>query len=261
MQQKEKYKLQSRLRGGIRNQYEYAITQSQIYDALPHMTTTPTTISNEIDKSKQSSFELISLIEKIGKYYSTKNILHKLDFDCWRYIITSNFLYPHEIYGTILLINKHFNQLFDKKWLINKLTNKTALEKYYRGLIQHCKCVCINDDDRYDQIYFATSMILIIERLSNVKDKLDLMNKKDQCLCCCNKWQDWSHYRCNGKLNENKNKIENESNFGGIIIDCRTKFPVLKFLHCCCDSSMDRESYVSIVLRFLENEYFLLCSD
>ena len=199
----------------------------------------------------QSEFELISLIKTIGQYYSTKNILHELNFDCWSYIITSNFLYPNEIFGTILLINKYFNKLFDKKWLIKKLANKNILQKYYRALIKHCKDVCNNDDCRYDQIYFAISMILTIENLSKVKDKLDSLNQKDQCLCCCKNWEDWSHYRCNCKLNtntsENTNENENEtknknkyqSNFAGIMIDCRTKFPVLKIVDCYCNHNIN----------------------
>ena len=257
IQQKEKYKSQSRLPCG--KHYKRTIIRSQMYDALPLITTT--TMLNDTDKSKQSDldFELRSLIDTIGKHFSTKNILYKLDFDCWRYIITSNFLYPHEIYATILLINKYFNQLFDKKWLINTLTNKNALTKYYQGLIKHCKCVCKNSTDKYNQIKFATSMCLIIENLSKVKDKLDLMNKKVQCLCCCNKWEDWSHYRCNGNCKFSETDVDNACNFAGVIIDCRSKFPVLKFLHCCCDCNMDPSSYLNVILRcnFAKNEYFL----
>ena len=168
------------------------------------------------------------MINKIGQYYSKNSFLQRLDFDIWRYIITQNFLYPHEIYGTILLINKHFNQLFNEKWLKNKLANEKTLTTYYQGLIKYCeeyKDILFEGKLRI-QTDFAQSMITIIQKLSEIESRLDLIDDNN-CLCNCTEWQNWNHFQCSMIDCNKKNP-----NFAGILIDLERDYPIAKILKC-----------------------------
>lgn len=78
------------------------------------------------DNDYNLSFVKSIVIDKIN-IHSNFQFLEKLDFDIWRYIISQNYSRPHEICDTMLLINKYFSQLFDKCWILNKLSNKKSL--------------------------------------------------------------------------------------------------------------------------------------
>ena len=124
--------------------------------------------------------QLTSVVSKIYKFYSQNNFLQRLDFDIWRHIIISMHLYPHEIFGTILLLNKHFNKLFDKQWLIKILANKDALIIYYQGLIKHCEYLLPLGRIEYncDSCFkHAKSMIKIITDLFEMDKKPTLTSK------------------------------------------------------------------------------------
>ena len=134
------------------------------------------TNNSNFDKDK----ELASLVSKIYNFYSKNNFLQRLDFDIWRYIINVKYLYPYEIFGTILLLNKYFNKLFDKTWLIKILANKDALIIYYEGLIKHCQhilslggieCNC-NSCFKHSE-----SMIEIINDLFEMDTKLQITSR------------------------------------------------------------------------------------
>ena len=231
------------------------------------------------------------VVDKINKY-STFEYFQNIDLDIWRYIVNENFLYPHEICGTLLLINKYFNQLFDKKWLLNKLSNKQSLILYYKGLIDmvsHWK-----DNYPYSAVMaFGESMIEIIDKLYEMKDDLKSINS----LCNCTNISDWlsmhMHHNChhgdklcnnkmesiskhsnassiaNSNLDTNHTtaddnssgnysyRVNNSSNFAGISIEIEYIRIKLKFLECICgDNGINIKDDIEIhLLPFLQEPY------
>ena len=167
------------------------------------------------------AFIKATVIDKINKY-STFEFLQKLDLDIWRYIIIQNFLYPHELYGTLLLINNYFNQLFDKSWLLNTLSSRKSLVSYYQGLIN------------IDDIWFYRSMIEMICKLDKIKDDLECVDS----LCNCVNSSDWKHmhHDCDNQLcNSKMEKIHSKNcHFAGTAIEISDDDVELKFLECVC---------------------------
>ena len=202
------------------------------------------------------------VIDKINKY-STFEFFQNINLDIWRYIITQNFLYPHEICGTLLLINKYFNQLFDKNWLLNKLSNKQSLILYYKGLIDmvsHWK-----DNYPYSAVMaFGESMIEIIDKLYEMKDDLKSINS----LCNCTNSSDWMHMHhnchhddklCNNKMESSNFSTSNNSDFAGLDFWIGAYFPQLNFLQCVCsDNTIDVKNDIKVLhhLRWKRNHSF-----
>ena len=175
------------------------------------------------------------VIDKINKY-STFEFLQKLDLDIWRYIIIQNFLYPHEIYGTLFLINNYFNQLFDKHWLLNKLSSGESLISYYQGLLNIWLSADNSTSDNIDDIAFYRSMIKMICKLDKMKDDLDCIDS----LCKCVNSSDWKHMHhdcdnqlCNSKMEKKDLNLKN-CNLAGTAIEITHDSVTLKFLECVC---------------------------
>ena len=211
----------------------------------------------EYFKTNHNEYDLAfikAIVIDIINKYSTFDFFQNINLDIWRYIVNENFLYPHEIYGTLLLINKYFNQLFDKKWLLNKLSNKQSLILYYKGLRSLFSQIYSKYPFHFD--FFCESMIHIIDKLYEMKDDLKSINS----LCNCVNSSDWIHMHhnchhddkfCNNKTESGNLSTSNGSNFAGLAFRIGDSFPRLNFLQCVCsDNTIDVKNDMK-VLRHL----------
>ena len=228
-------------------------TEASVLIRLQHDQQSTSAISNSNDDNE----ELASLISRIYWFY---NLLERLDFDIWRHIIIQNFLFPHEIFGKILVLNKYFHTLFDQKWLINKLANSSALKMYYQSLINKC-----NADGRKDYNYeyvtsFAQSMIDIINRLSKLGSFDSFCSRGSWNHCECydpnQKLHDWSYCSLNTIGNY-------DGNLAGIGLDVSSRYsqsPKLYYLKCWCKYNCNgvKNGYRYLNSRMKMNPYMLI---